>query len=72
VALIGDELTPLARVVRSKHRPHLVLAGGPPGSEHPELLRDRPAINGGPAAYVCEGFACKQPVADAGSLDTLL
>jgi uncharacterized protein YyaL (SSP411 family) len=72
VALIGDDLTPLARVVRAKHRPHLVLAGGPPGSALPELLRDRPTIDGDPTAYVCESFSCKQPVADAGSLDSLL
>src|SRR6266487_5516714 len=29
VALVGDDLTELSRVVRSKHRPHQVLAGGP-------------------------------------------
>jgi uncharacterized protein len=72
VALIGDDLNDLAKVVRAKHRPHLVLAGGPPGSEHPELLRDRPTINGSPTAYVCQSFTCKQPVADAQSLAALL
>ncbi len=72
VALIGDNLTDLARVVRAKHRPHLVLAGGPEGSTVPELLRDRPTINSDPAAYVCESFTCKQPVTDAPSLATLL
>jgi uncharacterized protein YyaL (SSP411 family) len=71
-ALIGDDLTHLARVVRSAHRPHLVLAGGPEGSELPPLLRDRPAINGSPTAYVCESFTCKQPVTDAQSLAALL
>jgi uncharacterized protein len=72
VALIGDELSDLARVVRAEHRPHLVLAGGPAGSEHPELLRDRPALNGSATAYVCESFTCRQPVADARSLAALL
>jgi uncharacterized protein len=72
VALVGDDLTNLARVVRAEHRPHLVLAGGPEGSTVPALLRDRPTINGSPAAYVCESFACKQPVTDAPALAALL
>ena len=42
-------------------RPHLVLAGGPEGTERPELMRERPAVDGGPAAYVCEHFACQRP-----------
>jgi uncharacterized protein YyaL (SSP411 family) len=56
------DLDELAGVVRSAHRPHVVLAGGPEGSERPELLRERPAVEGKPAAYVCEHFACQQPV----------
>jgi uncharacterized protein len=61
-------LDELAGVVRSAHRPHVVLAGGPEGSERPELLRERPAVEGRPAAYVCENFACKAPVTDPGEL----
>ncbi|HEY6551176.1 MAG TPA: thioredoxin domain-containing protein [Solirubrobacterales bacterium] len=72
VALIGDDLTDLAQVVRSEFRPHLVLAGGPEGSDNPPLLRDRSAINGSPTAYVCQSFTCKQPVTDAQSLAALL
>jgi uncharacterized protein YyaL (SSP411 family) len=72
VALIGDDLNDLAKVVRAKHRPHLVLAGGPEHSDLPPLLRDRSTINGSPAAYVCESFACKQPVAEAAALAALL
>ena len=33
VALVGDDLAELAAVVRAGYRPHLVLAGGPEGSE---------------------------------------
>src|SRR4051794_4587072 len=33
----GDGLDPLARVVRSRLRPHVVLAGGVEGAERPEL-----------------------------------
>jgi uncharacterized protein YyaL (SSP411 family) len=72
VALIGDDLAALARIIRSKHRPHLVLAGGPEGSNLPPLLRDRPTINGSPTAYVCQSFTCKQPVTEAPALEALL
>jgi uncharacterized protein len=65
-------LSELAEVVRSAHRPHVVLAGGPEGSERPELLRERPAVEGKPAAYVCEHFACKAPVTSADELAALL
>jgi len=64
VALVGDDLTELAAAVRSAFRPHLVLAGGPEGSEEPPLLRQRPSVEGAPAAYVCENFACRAPVTD--------
>src|SRR3954454_18262772 len=58
----------LAGVVHSAHRPHVVLAGGPEGSDRPELLRERPAIEGRPAAYVCEHFTCKAPVTEPQAL----
>jgi uncharacterized protein len=65
-------LAELAGVVRSAHRPHVVLAGGPEGSERPELLRERPAVEGKPAAYVCEHFTCKAPVTEPGELEAAL
>ena len=54
VALVGPAngagspagLDELARVVRSAHRPHVVLAGGEEGTERPELLRERPRGRG--------------------------
>jgi uncharacterized protein YyaL (SSP411 family) len=72
VALIGDGLTGLATTVRTKFRPHLVLAGGPEGSETPQLLANRPAVGGKPTAYVCERFTCRQPVTEAPALSGLL
>jgi uncharacterized protein len=72
VALVGDDLADLVRAVHAKHRPHLVLAGGPEGNNAPQLLRDRPAVNDQPTAYVCERFTCKQPVTDAQALASLL
>src|SRR5262249_54531217 len=67
-----DGLGKLASVVRSAHRPHLVLAGGLEGSERPELLRERPAVGGKAAAYVCEHFACQAPVTSADELAAAL
>ncbi len=61
-------LAELAQVVRSAHRPHVVLAGGPEGSERPELLRERPAVEGKPAAYVCRHFTCQAPVTEPSEL----
>jgi uncharacterized protein len=72
VALIGDELSELAAVVRNRHRPHLVLAGGPEGSDTPPLLADRPSVEGKPTAYVCEHFACQAPVTTPEHLVELL
>ncbi|MGN6202540.1 MAG: thioredoxin domain-containing protein [Solirubrobacterales bacterium] len=72
VALVGDELDALAAVVRERPQPHLVLAGGPEGSSEPPLLKDRTAVDGQPAAYVCENFACQLPVTTPEELRDLL
>jgi hypothetical protein len=58
----AERLADLAGVVRGRFRPHLVVAGGPEGSDRPELMRERSAVDGRPAAYVCEHFACQRPV----------
>jgi uncharacterized protein YyaL (SSP411 family) len=72
VALTGDDLTELAKVVRSKFRPHLVLAGGPENASVPPLLQGRTTIDGRPAAYVCEHFTCQAPVTDPQALEEKL
>ncbi|MGB7587642.1 MAG: thioredoxin domain-containing protein, partial [Solirubrobacterales bacterium] len=58
----ADSLSELTAVVRSKHRPHVVLAGGPEGTTTPAILKNRDAVEGKAAAYVCEQFTCKAPV----------
>jgi uncharacterized protein len=70
VALVGDDLRPLERTVRDRFRPHLVLAGG--AADDVPLLEGREPVDGRAAAYVCERFACKRPVTEAGELESLL
>ncbi|HLM08363.1 MAG TPA: thioredoxin domain-containing protein [Thermoleophilaceae bacterium] len=70
VALVGDDLEPLERVVRGAFRPHLVLAGG--RADGVPLLEHREPVNGRAAAYVCERFTCKAPVTEPRELEALL
>jgi uncharacterized protein YyaL (SSP411 family) len=75
VALAGDTegVAELAAVVREVRRPHVVLAGGPGnGSTAVPLMEQRTPVDGRAAAYVCERFACRMPVTDAGELRALL
>jgi uncharacterized protein YyaL (SSP411 family) len=73
VALVGEDLTPLERVVRGTFRPHIVLAGTRgDGSSAIPLLAGRTPIDGHPTAYVCERFACQAPVRDPDELAALL
>ena len=70
VALAGDDTAELERAVRSRFRPHLVLAGGP--ARGVPLLEGREPVEGRAAAYVCEHFSCRRPVTDARELEALL
>ena len=72
VALVGSELDDLAAVVRSRLRPHLVLAGGTAGTNEPPLMAERSEVDGRAAAYVCERFACRAPVTDPSELASAL
>ncbi|MGH2782558.1 MAG: thioredoxin domain-containing protein, partial [Thermoleophilaceae bacterium] len=70
VALVGEDLRPLERVVRGEFRPHLVVAGG--AADGVPLLRERTPVDGRAAAYVCERFACQAPVTEPEELERLL
>jgi uncharacterized protein YyaL (SSP411 family) len=72
VALVGGDLAKLASVVRATFRPDVVVAGGPAGATEPPLLDARTEVGGEPAAYVCEGFACRLPVTDPAALERQL
>jgi uncharacterized protein YyaL (SSP411 family) len=68
----AEAVAGLAAVVRSGFRPYLVLAGGAEGSERPELMRERSAVDGRPAACVCESFTCQRPVTEPEELAAAL
>jgi uncharacterized protein YyaL (SSP411 family) len=80
VAIVGDPTDEptngLAREVWNRYLPRMVMAGGPEGTpkaaELVPLLGGRTELNGTPAAYVCERFACKRPVSDPAELAALL
>jgi uncharacterized protein YyaL (SSP411 family) len=75
IAIVGDPgAGPLNRAVRERFTPHAVLAGTlePATDAQVPLLRDRGLVNGLPAVYVCERFACQLPVTDVESLLRLL
>jgi uncharacterized protein YyaL (SSP411 family) len=76
VALVGEPVDTLARVVRRRYHPTIVLAGMAPGDAEAEaaipLLAGRTPVDGKPAAYVCENFACNLPVSDPEELERQL
>jgi uncharacterized protein YyaL (SSP411 family) len=68
----SQEIGELTGVVRAEFRPRIVVAAGREGSESPELLRERSAVDGQAAAYVCERFTCQAPVTDPDELSAAL
>jgi uncharacterized protein YyaL (SSP411 family) len=75
IAVVGPaspEKTALLEVLSNKYRPRQVIATGETGTPPPPLLEDRTAVDGQPAAYVCERFVCLQPVTDPVELEKQL
>ncbi len=70
VAVVGPDADTLIAVVRSKFRPHIVVAAG--DDEDVPLLEGRVPVDGRAAAYVCEHFACQRPVTEPAELEALL
>jgi len=66
VALVGEDVRDLARVVRGRLRPRVVVAGG--AADGVPLLQGREPVDGRAAAYVCENFACRMPVTEPDEL----
>ena len=74
IAVVGDPADPgtaaLVAEVRRRFLPRAVAVAAAPGTgaDLTPLLADRPLVDGRPTAYVCEHFACRQPVTDAEGL----
>jgi uncharacterized protein len=63
LAIAGSAADPVARAALAGFQPNTVVAYGP--AEDVPLLRGKDLVDGRPAVYVCERFACRAPVTDA-------
>jgi uncharacterized protein len=66
LAIIGPPDSELARVALEPFDPNAVVAFGP--SAEVPLLAGKDYVEGKPAVYVCERFACQAPVTEATAL----
>ena len=68
IAIIGQPSDEVARAALAPFEPNAVVAFGP--AEGVPLLDGKTEVDGRPAVYVCERFACQAPVTDAVSLES--
>jgi uncharacterized protein YyaL (SSP411 family) len=66
VAIVGDPRSDVARAALQRFDPNAVVAFGP--AEDVPLLEGKTLVDGRPAVYVCEGFACRAPVTEPSAL----
>ena len=66
IAIVGPVDAPVARAALEPFQPNAVVAFGP--SEEVPLLAGKDLVDGKPAVYVCERFACQAPVTDPAAL----
>jgi len=69
IAITGDDIAALKRAVGETFLPHRVLVAGSSSADLP-LMENRPQDR--VLAYVCIGYACKEPVSDAEALRAAL
>ena len=62
IAIVGAVDSPVARAALAPFQPNAVVAVGP--SEDVPLLAGKSFVDGRPAVYVCERFACRKPVTE--------
>ena len=77
LAIVGEpgapDFTALERTAANHYVPALILAGGPPRSDHAiALLTGREARGGKATAYVCHGYVCDEPATHPERLDEQL
>ena len=63
IAIVGSPLSDVARAAMATWDPHAVVAYGP--TDEIPLLEGKTFVDGQPAVYVCERFACQAPITDA-------
>jgi hypothetical protein len=66
LAIVGGADSEVARAVLVGFDPNAVVAFGP--ADDVPLLEGKDLVDGEPAVYVCERFACRAPVADPAEL----
>jgi hypothetical protein len=66
LAVVGGPDSDVARAALAPFDPNAVVAFGP--SDDVPLLQGKTPVNGRPAVYVCENFACQAPVTEAAAL----
>jgi uncharacterized protein YyaL (SSP411 family) len=62
LAIVGGVGSPVARAALAPFQPHTVVAVGP--AEEVPLLAGKSLVEGKPAVYVCERFACRAPITE--------
>jgi uncharacterized protein len=70
LAVVGPPHSEVARAALAPFEPNTVVAVGP--SDEVPLLQGKELVEGRPAVYLCERFACQAPVVDAENLSGTL
>jgi uncharacterized protein YyaL (SSP411 family) len=66
IAVVGPPDSEIARAALAPFDPNAVVAFGP--SDDVPLLAGKDYVDGKPAVYVCERFACRRPVTEPAEL----
>jgi uncharacterized protein len=66
IAIVGSPEDEIARAALAPFDPNAVVAFGP--ADDVPLLEDKGSVDGRPAVYVCERFACRAPVTNPAEL----